>query len=213
MKRLYVIYGLPYSGKTTYCKSLGIPIVNPNVVRKIVHNKQFKNGNDDGLVDVFTKYMIASLFDAGHESVVLDASNLTRQRRDTFIDKRWTRQFVCINTAKEVCIQRALDDLNNIKVAGIIEELAKTTEPVQIPEEYKSWEINTPESLIEHSESLDSRKLKLLYKFARLIKNIDGLHPTNHGEIAGKLLVSLRTLDGEQYDYQVLNKDNNPFKG
>lgn len=49
-------------------------------------------------------------------------------------------------------------------------------------------------------------KDKLLYGLARLMRNTDGLHPSTWGPMVGNILMRLRTIDGEKYDKECIQK-------
>lgn len=51
--------------------------------------------------------MINSLFIAGHETVLFDATNITRKRREVLKGIGYKIVFKQINTPKEICINRA----------------------------------------------------------------------------------------------------------
>lgn len=137
MKTLLMTVGLPRSGKSTWAKSTMLPIVNPDSIRIALHGQRFI-GEAEPMVWAMAKYMVAALFEAGHDSVILDATNTTRARRDEWVDKRWTRKFVNIPTTKTECIHRALK-LNDEYIIPIIEKMAGQFVPV-IDDELMAWE-------------------------------------------------------------------------
>jgi len=100
--------GLPRSGKTTWARKQGVPIVNPDSIRLAVHGKSFIQESED-LVWCIAKYMVKSLFLAGHNNVILDATNLTYDRRQFWISDDWkcVKKYFCVSV--DVCIQRARD--------------------------------------------------------------------------------------------------------
>ena len=52
--------------------------------------------------------MVKALFLAGHHTVILDETNITQARRDSWLSDDWSVQYNYFNTPKEVCIERAL---------------------------------------------------------------------------------------------------------
>lgn len=137
MNKLTLMVGLPRSGKSTLCKRMGIPIVNPDSIRIAIHGQRFI-GSAEPMVWAVAKYMVVALFEAGHEHVVLDATNTTIQRRNEWADKRWTREFFIVGPGKEVCISRAAA-LEDAYIIPIIEKMAEQYEPYT-GAELRDWE-------------------------------------------------------------------------
>ena len=73
-KELICMVGLPYSGKSTEAKTLGHPIVCPDAVRAAIHGERFITKMEE-LVWFIVKRMVLSLFLAGHDKVILDATS------------------------------------------------------------------------------------------------------------------------------------------
>jgi len=126
MNRLILTVGLPRSGKTTHARTLGFPVVQPDAVRLAVHGQRFLAAAEPlvwGLVDV----MVRSLFLAGHDAVVLDATNVSRKRRDQWRGRAWSREFHVLTTPADVCLDRAGEDAEMRRVIGC---MARDWEPV-----------------------------------------------------------------------------------
>lgn len=74
------------------------------------------------------KYMAKALFLAGHDLVIIDATNATKHRRDywkPFYDSEdWELIFKHFSTSKEECIMRAKKD-NREDLIPIIERTAE----------------------------------------------------------------------------------------
>lgn len=70
MVRLLVTVGLPRSGKSTWAKQQGAPVVNPDAIRLALHGQAFLQ-EAEPLVWVMAKYMVEALFLAGHSTVIL----------------------------------------------------------------------------------------------------------------------------------------------
>jgi predicted kinase len=79
-KVLLCMVGLPYSGKSTSAATVGAPIVCPDAIRAALHGHKFIP-EAEPMVWAVAKTMVRALFMAGHEVVVLDATNTTRARR------------------------------------------------------------------------------------------------------------------------------------
>jgi len=109
---LICMIGLPRAGKSTYVAGIrekGIPVVNPDSIRLAMHGQRFAKEAEE-LVWATAKIMVRSLFLAGHQEVVLDATNINRASRDKWIDPMWTRLFTYISTPPSVCVVRAAQD-------------------------------------------------------------------------------------------------------
>lgn len=132
-KTLICMVGLPRSGKTTwakkYAEQCGGVIVNPDSIRLALTGKRFLP-SAEGQVWVTAHLMVESLFEYGYETVILDATNVRRNRRNEWQDKRWRTVFKVLSTSKNLCISRALN-LDGSIYADL--------EPV-IERMYKSWE-------------------------------------------------------------------------
>lgn len=109
LKHLIMTVGLPRSGKSTWAKKQGLPIINPDSIRLAIHGKHFIE-EAEPLIWIMAKYMVKSLFIAGHNKVILDATNLTNKRRDYWKDDMWKRCYVNFDATKEQCINRAIED-------------------------------------------------------------------------------------------------------
>jgi predicted kinase len=124
LNRLILTVGLPRSGKSTWAKKQGYPIVNPDAIRLALYGQRFiKEGEE--MVWAIAKYMVRSLFLAGHETVTLDATNTTKRRRDEWLSSNWRCEFKCIYTSKDECIKRAIADRME-DLVPIIEDMDST---------------------------------------------------------------------------------------
>ena len=143
MKTLIMTVGLPQSGKSTWAAGKGSPIVNPDAIRLAIHGKPFI-GLAEPFVWATAKAMVRSLFLAGHDAVILDATNVTRKRRDEWKSKQWRREFREFDTGRDECIARAKntcstdDHFEGLKAA--IERMSEQFEPIT-DDEYGDWEV------------------------------------------------------------------------
>lgn len=126
-KTLIMMIGLPYSGKSTEAKKRGYPMVCPDAIRVSLHGRKFIP-EAEPMVWAIAQYMVRALFLSGHDTVTLDATNLTSKRRDAWITKDWNIAYLYINTPKEVCMQRAKDN-GDEDIIPIIEKMAQGIEP------------------------------------------------------------------------------------
>ena len=137
MKTLYLAVGLPRSGKTTRARNMDMPIVNPDSIRIALHGKRFI-GSAEPMVWAIARYMVAALFEAGHDAVVLDATNTTVKRRQEWADKRWRRVFIVIPVDEATCIARAQREKDH-DIIPIISKMVAQYEP-PMDAEIMDWE-------------------------------------------------------------------------
>lgn len=125
-KKLILTVGLPRSGKSTAARSLAAkilaPIVNPDAIRLAVHGQRF-SAEAEPLVWFAAKVMVRALFRAGHDTVILDATNTTRKRRDEWKSEEWRRDYLQITTSKLTCVQRASAE-GDVEIIPVIERMA-----------------------------------------------------------------------------------------
>lgn len=114
--------GLPRSGKSTWARSTGFPIVSPDAIRLSLHGKPFRP-EAENLVWAMAYHMTDALFYAGHEKVILDATNITEKRRTPWRDRYGEVQIHIIPTSPEVCIERARAQ-GDFGLIGHIERMA-----------------------------------------------------------------------------------------
>ena len=121
---LYVTCGLPRSGKTTWAGKMNYPIVNPDSIRLAMHGQRF-NILAEPFVWAVAQLMVRALFLSGHSTVIVDATNTTKKRRDMWKSSDWDTKFVCFGTSIDTCLARAANDTEMIKV---IERMAEQFE-------------------------------------------------------------------------------------
>lgn len=121
-RTLICTVGLPRSGKTTWARATGFPIVCPDAIRLALHGERFI-GLAEPFVWAIAKCMVLALFLAGHDTVVLDATNGTEKRRAEWISDKWRTQWQHIQTTKEECLRRA-DAEGDDYIKPVIERMA-----------------------------------------------------------------------------------------
>lgn len=114
-KTLTLMGGLPRSGKSSVARRIllgvkeGVAIVCPDEVRKALGCYPFVADREPDVwrtVDT----MIRALFGAGHDTVVLDATNVTRARRNQWRSADWDLCMVWVDVDAETCKARARED-------------------------------------------------------------------------------------------------------
>ncbi len=139
-RRLILMVGLPRSGKTTLALTYGFPIVSPDAIRLALHGQAFLK-EAEFMVWPLAVLMVKALFAAGHENVILDATNHTLERRQFWYDAGdWTIGYIHVAATREECILRAraeedrLSALslppNDFSLVPVIERMADAWEDV-----------------------------------------------------------------------------------
>ena len=128
MNKLILTVGVPRSGKSTWARKQGHPIVNPDSIRLALHGQAFIKEAEPH-VWAIAKTMVNALFLAGHDTVILDATNTTRKRRDEWVGD-WEREFKVFDTPKVICMQRAMDS-GRTDLLDVIGRMFDNYQPVE----------------------------------------------------------------------------------
>lgn len=127
MKNLHIVVGLPRAGKSTLCRTLGFPIVETDAIRKALHCFPFVVEREDE-VWYITKVMIDSLFAAGHQDVILDATSHTSTLRNKWV--LYNRIYHEVRTSPEECCIRAAQRDQDYLIPVIQQMAAELTWPL-----------------------------------------------------------------------------------
>jgi predicted kinase len=122
MKILILTVGLPRSGKTTWAKQQNHPIVNPDSIRLALHGQRFF-GPAEPFVWAVAHAMVDSLFLAGHETVILDATNTTRKRRDEWKSSKYKRRYHVLDRTLYECLGQAVIE-GDAEILPIIQKMS-----------------------------------------------------------------------------------------
>lgn len=112
--------GLPYSGKSTWARALGYPVVSFDDLRKTITDLGYEYEFDMEIDrSKIAKIMVVSLFNAGHKTVIVDGTHLTDKQRSFWICGKWVTVFNHITTPAEECLKRATEAGDNEAILAI----------------------------------------------------------------------------------------------
>ena len=120
---LVLTVGLPYSGKSTYARAQGLPIVNPDSIRLALHGQRYA-APAEPFVWAIAQVMVEALFLAGHSRVIVDATHVTAKRREFWLDRYPDLRLVVLRTSPAECIRRA-KVASDDEIVPVIERMAK----------------------------------------------------------------------------------------
>lgn len=127
MKTLILTVGLPRSGKTTWARQQGHPIVNPDSIRLALHGQRFQSLAEQ-FVWATATVMVRSLFLAGHDAVIVDATNMTVKRREAWKSDEWGVHYKVFDANQEECVRRATAE-GDTEIIPVIARMAGEYEP------------------------------------------------------------------------------------
>jgi predicted kinase len=133
--RLIMTVGLPRSGKSTWAKAQGLPIVNPDAIHLAIHGQRF-SASAAPAVWTIAHYMVKALFLAGHTDVILDATNTLFTRRAEWQNPAWIVQVKVFDTDADTCKSRAFACGYN-DLFPVIDRMAEAYSP---PSEFDTYE-------------------------------------------------------------------------
>lgn len=131
LPRLIMTVGLPYSGKTTWCldhSHLG-PVVSPDAIRLSLTGQRY-NPRTEPYVWAMARTMVETLFLYGYETVMLDATNVSEQRRGQWVrPSQWRVEYVLLEASAEICRERAMA-LGDTYILPVIDRMIEQWEPL-----------------------------------------------------------------------------------
>ncbi len=107
-KTIILTVGLPRSGKSTWSRAQGIPVVNPDSIRFALYNKPYIEEAEE-MVWAITFIMAKALLLAGHDKIIIDATNLKEKNRGMWHERfpDYIIKYKCFRTTMRECIKRA----------------------------------------------------------------------------------------------------------
>lgn len=137
IKTVYIMVGLPRSGKSTYAdKYKGYKaIVSADQLRYLVYGQRFWGPGED-MMWAIRKIALTMLMEQGID-IVIDETNTTAARRKPIIELArkhgYSVEAIVIGTPKKTCIARAIAE-GDERIIPVIERMAEQYEPV-LPDE------------------------------------------------------------------------------
>ena len=129
VKTLICTMGLPRSGKSTWARNQPFPVISPDAVRLALHGKRHWPPGET-MVWALLPLMVKALFEAGNDTVILDATNVTRWEREQWQSDQWETVFHFIDTDAATCAARVLIT-NQPDVIEAIDRKSKEFEPLE----------------------------------------------------------------------------------
>ena len=127
-KRLILTVGLPRSGKSTWAREQGFPIVCPDSIRLAMSGIDFLPALEP-YVWAIAYTMVESLFFSGHNTVILDACNVTEANRERWKNSKWKTLIHEIPCGTVTCIKRARET-NKENLVDVITRMSSSYVPV-----------------------------------------------------------------------------------
>jgi len=127
-RTLIATVGLPRSGKSTWARGQGYPVVCPDEIRLALHGQRFAP-EAEPFVWAIAKIMVRCLFASGATLVILDATNMSRKRRDEWQSKEWRTAFKIVCETALTCKQRAAE-CGRHDLIPVIDRMVSESEPL-----------------------------------------------------------------------------------
>ncbi len=140
MKILLVTVGLPRSGKSTWAKDQGVPIVNKDSIRLALHGERFLAKAEDWVQTLTSTFVDSLLVYGRHDVIILDECNVTKRSREKWVKTDWETIFVVFKTPYKECRRRALNNFD-FEILPIIDRMANKWENVEMGDGDTVWEI------------------------------------------------------------------------
>ena len=113
MEKLILTIGLPKSGKSTWAKEYSsennVPMVNPDSIRYALHGERYIQSYEDEVWHI-AKVMVDALFIAGHDEIIIDATNINGQARSIWESDGRDIEYKNFEVSEEECIERAEEE-------------------------------------------------------------------------------------------------------
>ena len=138
ISKVILTVGLPRSGKSTWARETGHPIVCRDSIRLALHGEYYTQEAEEA-VSMIEWYMARALMISGHRIVVIDACNLSYEYRHRWNQAHWKTELRVFDAPRAQCIDRAIKNERE-DLIPIIERMDDRADwPDE--EEFKRYEI------------------------------------------------------------------------
>jgi len=155
VNKLYMPVGIPRIGKSTWARKLRMPIVSPDAIRLALHGQAFV-ALAEPFVWAIAQTMVRALFGAGHDKIILDATNTTKKRRDEWASKGWERSFFVFPVDRDLAVERAFEVDFPIPV---LDRMIASFEALDIGE-FRDWETEREINFFTKEKPLTEEQLQ-----------------------------------------------------
>lgn len=132
----YLTAGAPGSGKSSWAKKAGYPIVSTDAIRQ-THKLDLNSKEDTQRVYPLAKEELKRLFGEGQEVLIFDATNLDPHRRVNFIEMARRYQYRIVGVSTDIPLDTALRQ-NKARDAKVPEEVVRRYHSQLLP--FSSYE-------------------------------------------------------------------------
>jgi predicted kinase len=130
--RIVLLIGLPGSGKSTYARKAGIPVLSSDAIRLLLADDE-TNQTIHGRVFATLRYLLEQRLDIGRPVTCIDATHLTRAERKPYLkigsERNCAVEAVFFNVPLEICLVRNKQRTRQVPDEALIALAAKLEPP------------------------------------------------------------------------------------